>query len=133
MDTSETYIKMCDCDEIQIQMGDFEDGFNNDNCMYNKPVKDGGYNVWLPRQDQIQEMMLGHYKLADWELTDKKDEWICVLDEFWRFISDDDEQWRYVGKDTVHGTASMEQLWLAFFMHEKHKKTWNGENWIKEE
>jgi len=26
---------------------------------------------------------------------------------------------------------SMEQLWLAFYMHEKHKKIWDGKKWKK--
>ncbi|TES89947.1 MAG: hypothetical protein E3J87_11075 [Candidatus Cloacimonadota bacterium] len=25
--------------------------------------------------------------------------------------------------------TSMEQLWLAFYMWEKHEKTWDGEKW----
>ena len=135
MDYSETYIKMCDCPEIQEQLDDFEDGLNNDNCAYlvtfDKAVKDGGYPVWLPRQDQIQEMMIGHYKLKDFEFTDKKDEWVGILAEFFYFSSDYDEQWREVGKDTIHGTASMEQLWLAFYMYKKHDKTWDGNKWKK--
>ena len=28
--------------------------------------------------------------------------------------------------------GSMEQLWLAFYMYEKHGKTWDGKKWDKE-
>jgi len=28
--------------------------------------------------------------------------------------------------------TSIEQLWLAFVMHEKYQKIWNNEKWIKD-
>lgn len=28
------------------------------------------------------------------------------------------------------GMKSMEQQWLAFVMHERYKKKWNGEDWL---
>jgi len=40
--------------------------------------------------------------------------------------------WNFVDKDIDHRFVytSMEQLWLAFYMKEKHNKTWDGEKWI---
>jgi hypothetical protein len=54
--------------------------------------------VWLPRQDQLQEMY-GTFQEC-----------------------------------SVNGgvVTSMEQLWLAFVMKEKHNKVWNGNDWINE-
>ena len=62
--------------------------------------------VWLPNQDQLQEILgksvsyniIGFYK--------------------------------YVKHEGQSNNPSMEQLWLAFVMKEKFNKTWNGEKWI---
>jgi len=112
MDTSETYIKICDCPEIQGQLDDFEDGLNNDNCAYSKPVKNGGHPVWLPRQDQIQEMFGEVANLRYFS---------GLIEGFFRFST------------TGYGVEqkTFEQLWLAFYMHEKHGKVWDGKKWIK--
>ncbi len=48
MDTSEQYIKTCDCPEVQRQRKLQECGLRGN--FFNG-------NTWLPRQDQIQEMM----------------------------------------------------------------------------
>ncbi len=72
----------------------------------NEPVCD---LIWLPRQDQLQEMIRDgsvHFNL---------------LAGFWREL-------------TVYGCIkkyyiqfnSMEQLWLAFVMHELHGLRWDG-------
>ena len=68
----------------------------------------------LLRQDQLQDMIIDKFK----------------------------EHW---GKSVILGTmeevvgwghqfpyASMEQLWLAFVMHEKHGKRWDGSDWVVE-
>ena len=133
MDTSETYIKMCDCEEIQNirhaedcvdrnewwQSGDYvytkdaEYVFNV--CGVRHCVADTGYfsdkdSIWLPRQDQLQEMVRGKHE-STWQL-------IVRLWKWW------------VKREAPDRNASMEQLWLAFVMKEKNK-TWNGEKWQK--
>lgn len=141
MDETKTYIKMCDCKEIQEQwklkkgdcfsfvgdihiLADYEiDALNErgtDIDCYNDVVKlMGGHFVdhwnecrdgftWLPRQDDIQKM---------WSPT--VEPWFGVI---LAFIS----WFETINPDKYQ---SMEQLWLAFYMYEKHKKTWNGEKW----
>jgi hypothetical protein len=67
-------------------------------------------DIWLPRQDQLQEMTQN--KLYPMHLTK----------DFYLFL------WK--GDGTVpHSDPTMEQLWLAFVMKEKYTKTWDGENW----
>ncbi len=67
--------------------------------------------IWLPRQDQLQEMCKD--KLYPMHL----------IRDFYLFL------WN--GKGTVpHSDPTMEQLWLAFVMKEKYNKTWNGEDWV---
>jgi len=62
--------------------------------------------VWLPRQDQLQEMGVGGILSID--LVAEYLE--CTYD-----LGFEPESW--------------EQLWLALVMREKHGKTWNGEAW----
>ena len=94
MDTSKEYIKMCDCPEIQSQTHFYEHGLRGN--FFNG-------NVWLPRQDQIQEM-IGDF-----------DKVLPMLPQLERLDKACGEQF-----------TSMEQLWLAFYMSKKHKKTWKG-------
>lgn len=120
MDTSELYIKMCDCPEIQDKWqfndGDFHvnleihgriiDVINNKN----KPdFNESGY-IWLPRQDQIQEM-LGNFI------------WTNVLMERC-FKGEYPSEWPM---DT------WEKRWLHLYMQVKHNKIWDGKEkkWIK--
>ena len=81
----------------------------------NRSFKEGKKNnyVWLPRQDQSQEMILPMFKgNCDW-----------MPEECYKFI-----QLPHPVK-----SQSMEQIWLAFAMQEKFKKIWNGESWEKVE
>ena len=73
---------------------------------------------WLPRQDQLQEMI-------------EAESLFVLLHKFRMFVSHDDvliDGWSPV----MYQFNSMEQLWLAFVMKEKYNKVWNEENWISE-
>ena len=75
--------------------------------------------VWLPRQDQLQEMLefpTGSFKYNFWDALADLYEWSFSAN--WEKFKD------YI-------PLSMEQLWLAFVMKEKYNKVWNGEEWIK--
>lgn len=65
--------------------------------------------TWLPRQDQLQELYCTEYPVT--------------LECFIQFTKDSGKYWEQF--------KSMEQLWLAFIMKEKYKKTWNGKEWLK--
>ena len=83
------------------------------------------YPIYTLDQDQIQEMM-------DW-----KDEYT-----FWKWDTDtfDGEvAGSYYGQilddeDLVLGVSrlSMEQVWLVFYMYEKHQRRWDGEKWVSD-
>jgi len=123
MDVSKQFIKMSDCPEIQdkwfIKDGDWvgsEHGvvsinhINEANEYYSsikfRLIRED--NIWLPRQDQIQEMLKAHYQKH-----------LKILYDFSLTVS-----W-YIN--------SLEQLWLAFYMYEKHSKIWSSkeEKWVK--
>lgn len=124
MDTSGTYIKMCNCPKIQKQaqykvynyfvsiqtlqlrcshLADY-DYMKNMNMLH----EEAEY-IWLPRQDQIQEMLCPKAGVA--YFTSNLFEWL--------------------EKPRQYQPKSMEQLWLCLYMHENHNLKWDGEKWIK--
>jgi hypothetical protein len=68
--------------------------------------------VWLPRQDQLQEMVIGKYA-TPWDLAIAFSS-VLMADNASYFDKFD----------------SMEKLWLAFVMLEKHKKKWKDGEWV---
>jgi len=68
--------------------------------------------VWLPRQDQLQEMI---YSSPDMEEVVK----------FAIKVHQND-----VNTEYYLNSGSLEQLWLKYVMKEKFNKTWNGEDWV---
>ncbi len=72
-----------------------------------------------PRQDQLQEM-IGKNE-TPFELAARFHRWWANLT--WPYA----DSWG--PKDPNIMFTSMEQLWLAFVMQEKHNKVWDGEKW----
>ena len=126
------YIKMCDCEEIQggwvLKLGDYVfDNVQSKVIFFSvckesdKPVRDtyGSRYIWLPRQDQLQEMV-GKFpevfeRFAD---TMGQNDFNYGLEEMGSY-----DLWETP-------CTSMEQLWLAFCMFEKYGKVWSGEEWL---
>jgi len=124
MDTTEIYIKMCQqAKEIQEHVnftsGDFvyciKNGktvvlyFNAGNGSPPWYYTDIETSIFLPRQDQLQEMIGGS--------------WMDILGDF--------NEWsKGVPRDKQPMSKSMEQIWLYFVMKEKYNKYWNGEDWV---
>lgn len=135
MDTSKTYIAMCDCAEIRqawnLKAGDFFTRSQSDGLTYCLEQSELSYirgsqkswigeKIWLPRQDQLQEMVIDKFRDPEWE-KEYND-----LNETLLFKCNDFVNSSYVACSGY----SMEQLWLAFVMKEKFNKTWNGSEWI---
>jgi len=140
MDTSEVYIKMCEkATEIQKKWkpkgADFMFNTAVEECCFirvertqDRRYKDYymDYNedrfLWLPRQDQLQEMV------KDWD-TPSSMFITGVPGLFWSdetgYSKEDDKLFDYYSEFN-----SFEQLWLAFVMKEKYNKVWNGTDWI---
>jgi hypothetical protein len=120
MDTSKEYIKMCDCEEIQgfwePQSGDYiklpKDGWIV--CTGCVPAKEWKDDLWLPRQDQLQEMIKDKFR--------DNDELLCEFYDccFGGIVGDEFKK---------RNEMSLEQLWLAFIMKEKFNKTWDKDKW----
>ena len=143
MDTSETYIQMCDCEEIQgkhdlethdsLEDGDFfaQEVLKDrpkgvfvfkELCPYCEPSP-GIKITWLPRQDQIQEMW------DDWPtiiIMHHGGEYLIEMKPEGEVI--DEKGFREMfGK---YYARSLEQAWLMLYMHQKHKKTWDKDKWV---
>lgn len=111
MDTSVEYIKMCDCEEIRgkwaKEKGDFYSAGGSIRVLFTDAFYNNGKEIWLPRQDQLQEMV---------EKPTLKIE--SSLEYLFSF---------FINNLTNYKT--WEQSWLAFFMKEKHSKIWVENNW----
>jgi hypothetical protein len=131
MDTSELYIKMCDCPEIfnecKFQGGDwfYEDGKSWMVYEFNEKVSLGEHQeyfggiVFLPRQDQTQEMM---FKGKPWG--------VCSLATGLANFMQGQQRFYKSGRvKKLYPVGSIEQLWLAFYMWENHQKSWNKKGW----
>ena len=124
MDTSKTYIKMSlkawgyEKIEAGVLFSTQSDAImvSNEGKWYAED--DSGF-IPLKTQDQLQEMVGCH---SLFELT-KLFESFCYLLPWGQ--SPHKSGGRFYGMRYT----SMEQLWLAFVMKEKHNKVWNGEKW----
>ncbi len=148
MDTSKTYIKMCDCEEIQglkfYRVAKYkQDLYTKGDWFYwNDPKAhptsgveqsfDDGWSkefwefpsgsIWLPTQDQLQEMAKSYHREHESNPFECDDfELVELFYNYW-----------WIDNDDLNVPTSMEQLWLAFRMKEVSNKTWDGNNWIKE-
>ena len=90
-----------------------ESHWTNHDFYYEPPNDQEMKWVWLPRQDQLQDMI-------DLKLT-----------ELFRVFVD--EMTYEAGGRYFYGNLyekSMEKIWLIFIMAHKHQKYWNGKEWI---
>ena len=67
--------------------------------------------VWLPRQDQLQEMA-----------------WDPSVDGSWWKLAREFGQWAADMSGLTN--RSLEQLWLLFVMERKFQKRWDGCDWV---
>ena len=146
MDTSELYIDMCR-KAVEIQKLDLGSKIYNEDedeehkltSFYYLPHAhkisilkwdndeghyiSGGYRdnqsdaVWLPRQDQLQEMVKSD-EHPHWQLND--------------FIDSGQADYQQETSDYAKQFTTMEQLWLAFVMKEKFNKVWKNGDWIED-
>ena len=128
MDVSPEYIKMCEkAKEIQalrvLANGDYEVRLkygkgqvevhhHREITAHYRPEN----HLWLPRQDQLQEMVGGfNQPRIDWL------EWLKHIYNHWSYGNPFDNANRF---------TSFEQEWLAFVMYECYREIWNGKDWV---
>ncbi len=140
MDITKQNIQMCEkAEEIQRQrneigslkeaVGEYPAGryklmevgdvFYTDSCgIYTSFGIAHTKSVWLPRQDQLQEMVGGRKMLGAFT--------------WWVYHTEKRERGKaIVANEYSELFTSMEQLWLCYVMFELYKKQWDGKEWIK--
>lgn len=143
MDTSKEYMKMCDCPEVQegwipedydpyaILTATYKTGFDcriaygvsslrpEKRIEYLTPsyFDENTRIIRTPRQDQIQEWLYEHSGNTDCYI---------LFERFFGWVWTDDT---LLNQKQTKLMGSLEQLWLAFYIHEAHGLTWAGEKW----
>lgn len=104
MDLSNDYIDMCrKAKEIQDQFDPLEvNNFIDSTFIEDAPTHNIYERIWLPRQDQLQNMA--------------GDDWF---------------NYYFVLQRECKGFSSAEQAGLSIVMRRKYGKAWNGSEWIK--
>lgn len=130
MDISRQYILMCE-KAIEIQsIRKYEDGSLEAESNTKKPYVgficthcddehgvDSAYldgNIWLPRQDQLQDMVYKNQTI---------EELIADFNRWFGIFIDSIPLW-------FDNYTTLEQLWLAYVMQKKFSKQWDGKDWI---
>lgn len=90
-------------------------------------------HVWLPRQDQLQDMLKeeirhNHRNTLAYVKVKAPEGFIdlCLEYTFHNFVDEEEQYFDYVAFNSI------EQFWLVFVMSKKYKKRWNGSDWIAE-
>ena len=126
MDTSPEYIKMCDWPKIQKEW---------------KPKNWKSYTLWHTRLKTVGDIIYGR----DWEHSKGELVWLplqwqiqemmVTISKFWENIPPffyNERLFFWNRQHKIQGDkTSMEQLWLAFYMHEKHSLIWRDGKWKK--
>jgi hypothetical protein len=136
MDISEDYILMCSkAQEIQdnkpndfytdnhnyLSIGESSGKINEIDGMQEK-----GDIIWLPRQDQLQEML----KSVEWFYNENNPSGMMDSLYYIYMCCSSSNEFNYT--EYVKQFKSFEQLWLSFVMNEKYNKIWdkNKQEWI---
>lgn len=85
--------------------------------------------TWLPRQDQLQAIYTSTHLRVPGSLMGDFMRWLTGYERYKNdnYIYYPEElDWFY----RASSKTTMEQLWLAFVMHELYGKTWDGEGWV---
>lgn len=122
---TKNYIKMCEkAEEIQKEWK-----FDQEKDNYVKNTKGLRLLTWLPTQEQLQEIILPifirRYSTTHALRNDSSFIYRMIIEKFQRWINRSSPSF----DEYMAMFNSMNELWLAFVMKEKYKKTWDGKKW----
>jgi len=124
VDTGKEYIEMCEDADVEIQS--FSSNHFGEHEFWGNSEKDNENQIWLPRQDQLQDMMWNKNAECEYVTQEEVDsDYFCLMQQPFTYLDD-----LVMDNVPVH---SMEQLWLAFVMSEKFNKIWDGKYWVIKE
>lgn len=130
MDTSPVYLEMCS-KAVEIQklripyapfvVGDFYSYYDSLRSTSHLKVADGkglrhDDNTWLPRQDQLQEIILTFERSIGSSINS-----VFILHNAFFYF------WDSVHYNAEEKYDTMESAWLKFAMLSQYKKMWNQE------
>ena len=131
MDTSETYIKMCEkAEEIQEQKPEGSQGefvYCEGEAYQEMDDRPLSSFIWLPRQDQLQEMVQHSKPIS---LVDNLSFFCFPIDRLGSMPHKRASEEAQKEEGYIASFTSMEQIWLAFVMERKYNKVWDGSDWI---
>lgn len=135
MDISEKYIRMC-CLAKEIQHkwsyenGDYiYDTIDGDaGVWYWHNTKDFSDYIWIPRQDQLQEICIEFF-MRNMDMSENE-AFIHLLGSYSSWIKEvHNIIWNTGGE--YKEVDSFEELILVYTMNMLYGKKWDGENWVK--
>jgi hypothetical protein len=137
MDTSEKYIKMCEfAKEIQHQWNFkiedyvFDPADGEARVWFGYPPKENSEIVWLPRQDQYQEICVNFY-MQNLSIS-KHEAFFHFLGLYASWLKETYDTGRNMEKNGEYEEIdSCEELMLEYTMRLIHWKKWDGEKWVK--
>lgn len=129
MDTSEEYVRMCEeaCDiqegHVWVE-GDFvwrgcDEGYEKSFMIHHSNDAYDG-DVWLPRQDQLQDMIEQPSSFAKMAVMIEE---TCEVAGLGHIM---------IKPRYYICSGSMERLWLGYVMKKRHGKVWTGREWSRE-
>lgn len=96
--------------------------------------KQDGYYVsviWIPRQSQLQKMLREYYNNKfDCALNDSAFVFIIATDFAGWLTKENSYQKSEFSVYPLNVFETMEQLWLAFVMHNLYNEKWDGDKWV---
>jgi hypothetical protein len=137
MDTSEKYIRMCESAKDIQRLWNFENGdyivdLSDGETMvwFGYPPKEYIDIVWLPRQDQYQELCINFY-IRDMGMS-RDEAFFHFLGYYAGYLKESyDTGYRIGKKGEYEEIDSCEELMLKYTMMLIYWKRWDGENWVK--
>ncbi len=137
MDTSEKYVRMCEsAKEIQhlwnFENGDyiFDPADGESRVLFGYPSKEYSEYIWLPRQDQYQEICIEFY-MRNLGMS-RNEAFIHFLGWYAICLKETYDNGCNVGENGEYEEInSCEELMLKYTMKLIYWKIWNGEKWSK--
>ncbi len=111
-------------------VGDFRGWGSEYWCDGQASLEDPELIIWLPCQDQLQEMCKPYLENKYGRYAETFEDLFLRFSQFW---AGEESEGFYNGEIKDYGSKfnSMEQLWLAFVMENKYGKVWNDMDWVK--
>jgi hypothetical protein len=137
MDTSEKYIKMCEsARDIQrqwtfkIEDYIFDPADGEARVWFGYPSKEYSEIIWLPKQDQLQEIYIDFY-IQNLRIS-RSEAFVHFLGWYASCLKESHDIGCNIGENCEYEEIdSCEELMLRYTMKLMYWKRWGGEGWVK--